>query len=359
MLRWTALAAIGIAGCGPGGSAGVRTDDPVVLDTGTELAKRQHRANLDFARSYQAGCAPSWQRPRVVVSGFGRFLSIQDNASGRLVSTLVPGLAYPETSAPAASEIDPPGPQLAVTQAVVEIDGIGEVDLCGLVLPVYWDLAAVILAREVEAFEPDLVIMNGVAGERQPVWLELGGVNRAMRAPDGSGILEPHVAPGEEYAPLIQRAPEWEQQRGLVLSYHRVQAALRRALEERGAITEGGARLDEIAQGVLLAGYPRASNTYLCNNTSYVVGYLMDYPWTKVPLLTSSADRSELIVEMGVDLWHVPRVFVHWPSTLAGAHLTAGAELLEVLIGEQLAALFEGDWPIGGSNDLADVPPDL
>ena len=78
------------------------------IDTRSELARAQHAAHLELALGYRPR-ATAPRRPgvkRVLVTGFGRFLRIGDNASGRLVSALA-GLPYPETAPPKPGAIDP------------------------------------------------------------------------------------------------------------------------------------------------------------------------------------------------------------------------------------------------------------
>ena len=101
-----------------------------------------------------------------MVTGFGRFMSINDNATGRMISKLVPGAVYPETTSPPAGNVDPPGPQLNVASTTLVLPESGLVDVCSMILPVYWDLASILIAKEMEAFEPTFVMMNGVAGFR-------------------------------------------------------------------------------------------------------------------------------------------------------------------------------------------------
>ncbi|MBC7018179.1 hypothetical protein, partial [Salmonella enterica] len=100
--------------------------------------------------------------------GFGRFMSIRDNATGRIVSAVVPSARYPETAPPPAGVVDPPAQQLSVSSATLVLPGAGPVDVCAMILPVYWDLAAILIAKEMDAFQPTFVMMNGVAGDRQP-----------------------------------------------------------------------------------------------------------------------------------------------------------------------------------------------
>jgi len=111
---------------------------------------------------------------------------------------------------------------------------------------------------------------------------------------------------------------------------------------------------------VKLAGFPRTSNTYLCNNVTYVTGYLMNHPGKEVKLLRASpavrGKQNDVRVKMTNDFRSTPRVFVHWPSELADAgeeKHEAAADVMRAIIGAQI-----GDrLPTKGDNALAD--PDL
>jgi len=213
------------------------------------------------------------------------------------------------------------------------------VDVCGLVLPVFWDLAAILVLREAEIFQPDLVLMNGIAGSRQPLWLELGSVNEAVALPDGSDLLQPI----EAGAPLLDEAPATERARGLLLSWQEVRAAGEARITALGTEPDdAGTPFGDVVQGVLFAGYPRASNTYLCNNTTYVVGYVLDHAGETVRLLEPSAPRpggpTGIDLTFGPDLSAVPREFAHWPKELRDTHLTRGAQVMSSLIAAQLTA---------------------
>jgi len=356
------------AACGSTDSVGSDEQD-VKVDTEAELAWQQYVANLEFARGYQPTCvsgttageggAPEDQRPRVLVTGFGRFQSNRANATGEVVSELLDGLTYPLTDPPAYGQIDPPAPQTAVALGTVELPGVGEVDLCGMVVPVFWDLAAVLVLKEIEAFSPDFVLLNGIAGGRQPLWLELGSINRARALEDGSDILMPI----EEGAPLIPTAPEEEYARPLLLSWHAVRAAAEQAITSHAADEREGTPLSDVLHGVRFAGYPRSSNTYLCNNTAYTVGYLMDHHGEAVRLMEASHPREGyddgLDVTINEDHSTTPRVFVHWPSNLEGDHIGSAAEVMSALIAGQVDALVnEGELPSPGDNAIAEVKPD-
>lgn len=334
-------------------------ENEVKVDTRTPAARLQYDANVAFATGYLPTCVRGTSsRPRVMLTGFGRFMSIADNATGRIVSKVVPAAAYPLTTPATPGEIDPPGPQLSVATATIELPGAGAVDVCAMILPVYWDLAAILIAKEMDAFQPTFVMMNGVAGSRQPIWVELGATNRAAPLDDGSSQLRPAVGPNEQFAKIVETASREEDARANLLSWRAVEAAARATITRHAGDIDQGTAFGDLLPGVKLAGYPRSSNTYLCNNTTYVTGYLMSHPRRAVRLLKASpAVRgavNEVKVEMKTDLRAVPRVFVHWPSEMATKHHEAGAEVMKAIIDAQLTAMARGDAPTDGNNALAD-----
>jgi pyrrolidone-carboxylate peptidase len=337
------------------------SEDSVKVDTSSPAARAQYDANLAFAKSYKPRCAAKTAgRPRVIVTGFGRFMSVENNATGRMVSSLS-GIAYPETTAPAAGKVDAPAPQLSVGTTTLDLPHAGKVDVCAMILPVYWDLAAVLIAKEVDAFGPSFVLMNGVAGDRQPTWIELGSVNRAAPLDDGSNQLRPAVGKNQSYAPIVSNASKADGARGLLLSWDHVRAAAATAIQKHAPDMQGEERFDAFVSGVELAGFPRESNTYLCNNVTYVTNYLMSYPGKSVSLMKASVKKAgaanELSVAINSDVRDVPRVFMHWSSALAGKHVTAGADVMRAVIDAQLTAKAAGEAPTMGDNSRAN--PDL
>src|SRR5690606_13806656 len=107
-----------------------------------------------FARGYAPRSQPARGRPRVLVTGFGRFGDHRRNASGAIVTRWLEE-PEPVSEPPRPGCVDDPAPQLAVAQGTLTLAGVGEVAICAMVLPVVWDLAAVVVLREVEAFAPD------------------------------------------------------------------------------------------------------------------------------------------------------------------------------------------------------------
>lgn len=299
---------------------------------------------MDAAAAYRPALVAADARPRVLVTGFGRFGAIRRNASGCMLALLLDDLRYPVTEPPRGREIDPPGPQLAVARGSVALDGVGEALLCAMVLPVFWDLAAALIAAELNAFRPDLVIMNGVAGPRQDLWIELGAINRVRDSVDGSTRLRP-AEPG---GPVIAGAA-WG--RPNLASWSAVRQAAQRA------ILAHSERIGDTLGGVTCKAFPRASNDYLCNNTTYAVGHLMDHPGVPTRLMEQSSPRDddvamEVIVER--DLSQVPRFFLHWPAALSEAQLAGAADVLRAIIAAQLSATARGEPPSRAHDGIAD-----
>jgi pyrrolidone-carboxylate peptidase len=302
----------------------------VILDTESELAWAQYQANLAFARSYRPRSRAVGGRPRVLLTGFGRFGAHPRNASGMIACRWV-GRPFLESDPPTAGAVASPGSQLAVIQETVSLAGLGEVEICAMVLPVAWDLAAVLVLREAEAFAPDLVVMNGIAAERQPLWLELGALNRAKRAADASAILEPR-----DPTIIAGAAPSL----GNRASFSALAASAAAAIAAEKD-------LSTIAPGAVLAP-ARPSNGYLCNSTTYAVGHGMSRPGERIVLLEASHPRGSehgLAITLERDLSRVPRLFVHWPSAIEGDGLDAATRVSKAIVACQLTT---AEPPIGG-----------
>jgi hypothetical protein len=332
-----------LAACAGDPSPASDTND-VVVDTESDQAWAQFVANHGFASSYAPRCRPfdpstakgPERRPRVLVTGFGRFLDIRENATGRIVEAFLPGIAYPLTEPPAEGQVDDPAPQTVVDSGVITLPASGEVEVCAMILPVFWDLAGALVLSEIESFAPDLVIMNGVAGYVQPMWLELGAVNEAVGLEDGSGVLA--AVPG---SPVLHDVPDTLDARPNLLSWDAVRAAAEAEIALRAGSIEAGRSFGEVLSGVRFAGFPRSSNTYLCNDTTYLVSTVLDHPGHVFRVMEPSHPREGgpdgLDVSLTRDGFQTPRVFVHWPSSLRGAHLQDAAGVLRAMVDAQLS----------------------
>ncbi|MGH7280274.1 MAG: hypothetical protein ACRELY_02020 [Polyangiaceae bacterium] len=372
MNRWMgwALAAVSTmlaAGCAADAQDAADSDsgdDAVVVDTSSPQARAQYDANVAFALGYKPHCTQKSNRPRVIVTGFGRFLENADNATGRIVSALVPAAKYPETTAPPPGpdgwSVDPPAPQTSVAIGTVTLPNVGEVDVCAMIVPVYWDLSSILIAKEIDAFKPQMVLMNGIAGDSQDLWIELGSVNLAMTLQDGSDVLTPVPPAGQTQAPIVASASKADRARGLLMSWDNVKSAAKQAISAQADVTANGERFGDLVPGVLLGGFPRSSNTYLCNNTTYLINYLMGYPGRTVTLLKASkAVRGKpnyVKTSITDDARKVPRTFMHWAAKITDdkSFATAGAEIVKAVIDAQLTAIANGDAPTVGDNANAD-----
>lgn len=332
-------------------------DGALRVDTSSPAARAQHAANVAFAEAYRARCpVREGGGPRVLLTGFGRFGAVTDNATGRMVSAIVPDAPYPLTRPPADGEVDAPGPQVSVGLRRMRLPGVeGEVEVCGMILPVYWDLSAILVAKEIDAFRPSFVLMNGVSGSKSKLVLELGAVNAAS-GKDGSNRIGPALDAGTWSAPLLVSAGPSERARPNLLSWTPVRDAAARVIEDNAGVEVSGERLDAILPGVAYGGFPR--DQFLCNGITWTTGWLMDHPGTRVRLLEPSAEGQGLPpgVEVGLEGDHraVPRVFLHWPERLAREHLGVATDVLEAVMGAQLAALARGEAPTRGDPALAD-----
>ncbi|MDB4993308.1 MAG: hypothetical protein JWM74_740, partial [Myxococcaceae bacterium] len=239
----------------------------------------------------------------------------------------------------------------------IELPRVGAVDVCAMVVPVYWDLASILVAKEIDAFKPSLVLMNGIAGARQDLWIELGSVNQAMPLEDGSDALKPLPPTGKSVAPIVPSASRADERKGLLMSWSAVRDAATREIEAQKNVEDDGATFGDLLPGVKLGGFPRSSNTYLCNNITYVVNYLMSYPGRAVTLLKASTQvtgkTNQVRTKISADARKTPRVFMHWPSELADhpGHLKVAARVMATVIDAQLAA----SAPTVGDNAMADV----
>jgi len=278
---------------------------PRVGDRTAALAAEptQHDANVSFARAYVGRPATRTAgRKRVLVSGFGRFPSHDSNATATLVARLA-GLEAPR--APTSGPVDDPAAHVLVADFALRLPRAGVVDARVVVLPVFWDVAPLIALREIDAFRPDVVMMNGIGRDDQPIVLERSALNRAAARDDAT-------------------------------------------LRVRGSgaeIVVGGARVrslscaaaDVVAAAGMELGEAREDNAYLCNQLAYVVEHAMASPERVLRVLRRSPEDEGVELAIG-DLRATPRMFVHWPAALSEAGLDAAAGVIRRALDAQLCA---------------------
>ncbi|MFO0666264.1 MAG: hypothetical protein U0174_20080 [Polyangiaceae bacterium] len=280
------------------------------FDFTSEVARRQYEATQAFAEAFRGEPAPPHlaQLPQVLVTGFGRFLHHADNASGHLVSALVPTVKYPRTSRGDESQVDLPEPQFARAWHEAVLPSGKHVALCGMIVPVQWGLGPALLAKQCASMSPAFVMMNGIAGAAQPLWLERGAANVAAAKVDGTGLLRPVELEGGGAQPLVPGAPP-------ALPCFASFDELRAAADEEilSAIAERPEEnLGDVLPGALLQVAARADNRYLCNELTFAACRL--FRETKTPF-----------------------VFLHWPSSMTAPHIAVGTRVLTRLVDVELS----------------------
>ena len=313
----------------------VDVDRAALLTADAPSSRAQLDCNVAFARASSSSSASEAApvgsaRKRVLVTAFGRFAGHPQNASASIACALFDRSA---TFAPLPSSDAPDDPvaHLQTIAGVVELPRAGAIDLHVLVLPVMWDLAALLALTTAARVRPDAILMNGVGAAEQPVGIEAEASNRAALRDDASG----RVRPRGETGPVRILEDVDEHRRALPLDTERVLAAARARWSLHAETTESGRRFDAVARGVEVL-HGRDANVYLCNQIAYLVDRALAFPHRALRLLRGS-EHDGVDVVVPAALRDVPRGFVHWPSTLVGAHVAAGADLLRAMLDAMLA----------------------
>jgi hypothetical protein len=325
----------------------VDVDRAVLLTTDAPRSRGQLEREVDFARaSIPPSDRPSLsssssERTRVLVTAFGRFEGHATNASASIACDLLGARA---TFAPAHEGDAPDDPvhHVQTIRGVVALPRAGEIDLHVMVLPVMWDLAPLLALFAAAHVRPHAIVMNGVGAAEQAIGIEAEASNRASLR-DDAGRLRPR---GDE-GPVRILADVDEHRRTLPFDAVAVRNAARIAWSRHASTMERGRRFDAVARDVeVMPG--RDENAYLCNQLAYLVDRALAFPTRTLRLLRTTDDRGvDRRIDRGIDvslppsLRDIPRAFVHWPSTLVGAHVSAGADLLRAMLDAMLGARTE------------------
>lgn len=314
--------------------------DPAVL-------RAQYETALRFAREYVPRCRVSGRRPRVLITAFGPYDDVRENASSAILARLVPGAVAPNIERAPAGGVDRPEDRSAAAVETVDFPGIGRTDVCGVLLPSHWDLPAAMALAEIDAFGPELVLMTGVSKRAREVLLELGSVNLGSSTADDTPAGF-RLQPAWQHAPVIEGLDPTQPTHGLLLSWGPVRAAAEEEIRAHAADLEGQVPFATNVRAIWFGHYPRAYNQYLCNDLAFVVDHAMNHPGQRFTLgraasaMPGQYPSERITVGLQRDLKTVPRVFFHWPSVLRGRHLDAGAAVLRAMITAQLRALRDG-----------------
>lgn len=184
-----------------------------------------------------------------------------------------------------------PGMASNATEHVVR--GLSAADgVTSLVLPVEWARAASLAIDEARRTGATLLLMNGVAGARQPLWLERGASSIAAERADAAGVMP-------DRWPSVERL-------ALSIDVDVAVDCATRALAPLAHVLDAGERLDAILHGAV-AREIRDDNAYVCNDASFRV--------------------QRAFAGTGVRVG-----FIHWPSDLRGAHVDAARQVLLAVV---------------------------
>ena len=240
--------------------------------------------NLDVAKRYQAYLQNSNSEfsnkkcnKRVIITGFGLFTGVDYNISGIAVEAMSQEKYWPSTIDESIYQdelkkrlkrslldsqlgvLKTPDNGSRKSHRTLVINGEAY-DVCFLVLDVIWDLAGAIINEEAKRFKPDLIIMTGRG--RETAIFEGGSLNRShtlhgfecngeallKNTPIDQSVLIPESNSGvENHIPM-----NWDG------------SSLQKSTED--IFTSMGFE-------VLYADEGRRENTYICNNTAFIVAH--------------------------------------------------------------------------------------
>jgi len=242
--------------------------------------------------------------PRVLLSGFGPFPNTPRNATEQIVRALGVELR--------AGRV----PGFAAGRGRVRLPSGRSALVSAMVLPVVWDAAAMLVAKEARALRPKVILMSGVASPVQPLMLERGASRARLAARDAWGVRHARRVPFARPRPLPLRFDVAEEAGRLALARE----------------VEGTPTLGEVMLGVA-AGAPRADNAYVCNATAHGVVTLLG---RSTRMLRSRA-APEGVVAPSARLGRVDCGFLHWPRDLRQEHIAGSARILVAMIDALLA----------------------
>jgi hypothetical protein len=191
----------------------------------------------------------------------------------------------------------------AVGRGVVRFASGRDVDVSLMILPVMWEAAAALVAAEARAARASAIVMCGVAGPAQPIWVETVSTTARVARRDAFG-MRPRAAKSTGVV-------------SATLDVRRACEAARDALD-REALTR-------VVRGAELR---RSSddNAYVCNATAHDVGSLAT---RSRRMMRSSAHDGVETARMWGDIAHG---FVHFPRDIDAADIPACARVLLALV---------------------------
>ncbi len=242
------------------------------------------------------------EAPRVVLTGFGAFAGAPRNATEEMIRALASDVGIEMRARSFRAR------ELAIGRGVVRLPSSAEAHVSLMVLPVVWEAAAALVAKEARASRASLVVMSGIAARMRSITLESFATSARKRMADVFGV---RPARGRSASRALETTLD------VVVARAAAEAALSRE------------RIDAI-EGVTSREVD-ATNAYVCNDVAHVTARLAT---SNVRVLRSTASPD------GV---HVPRIgrvahgFVHWPAEIAPDHAPACARVLLSMVDALIA----------------------
>jgi pyrrolidone-carboxylate peptidase len=234
--------------------------------------------------------------PRVVLTGFGSFPGVSRNATAEMIHAIAASanitMARPSFRAP----------ELETGRGRITLSSGREIDLSLMVLPVLWDGAAALVAKEARATRASLVIMSGIAGKLSAITIERFATTARRTLKDAFGVR-----------PVRNRGAS--SACGTAFDTECALAAAREAIAKEAILATANVVCRELD----------ATNSYVCNATAHVTARLA----SRGARVLRSAGAPEGIAIARLRAAHG---FVHWPGELRSEQAPACGNVLLAMV---------------------------
>jgi pyrrolidone-carboxylate peptidase len=221
----------------------------------------------------------------IVITGFGAFPGAPRNATAEMIESIA-----------RAAHVTLRRPSLRLPDFLAGRGAIDELDVSLMVLPVLWDAAAALVAKEARATRASAIVMCGIASKHSAITIEGFATSSRRTLPDRFGV-KPAFPRGASRAHGATFDTELARAAG--------EAAIARERLEMDVTCRG---LDD-------------SNSYVCNATAHVAARLAVR--SARVLRSSGAPEGVLAPRIGAS-----HGFVHWPAEIPPDRVDAFARVL-------------------------------
>jgi pyrrolidone-carboxylate peptidase len=244
--------------------------------------------------------------PRVVLTGFGSFPGVSRNATAEMIHAIAKRANITMTRPSfRASELETGRGRMTLSSG-------REIELSLMVLPVLWDGAAALVAKEARATRASLVIMSGVAGKLAAITIERFSTTARRNMKDAFG-----VRPARSRGASGAYDTAFDTERAL--------AAAKDAIAKEAILAKANVACRELD----------ATNSYVCNATAHVTAQLA----SRAGRVLRSAGAPD---GLAIARLRAAHGFVHWPGELRSEETPACGNVLlamaDALVSDRRAA---------------------